>query len=63
MKAFSFSFFFFLAAVLGKSGFEKFQVNKPCMVCLLFTFCVVKYQKKKKKSAAGVARKQSNFRK
>ena len=47
----------FFAAVIGKSGYEKWKVNEPGVFYFLF---YVQSREIPKKTVAGVARKESN---
>ena len=47
----------FLAAVIGKSGYEKWKVNEPGVFYFLF---YIQSREIPKKPVAGVARKQSS---
>ena len=48
----------FFAAVIGKSGYEKWKVNKPGVFYFLF---YVQSREIPKKPVAGAARKESNI--
>ena len=49
----------FFAAVIGKSGYEKWKVNEPGVFYFLFH---VQSREIPKKPVAGVARKESRYR-
>ena len=48
----------FFAAVIGKSGYEKWKVNEPGVFYFLF---YVRSREIQKKPVAGVARKESSY--
>ena len=48
----------FFAAVIGKSGYEKWKVNEPGVSYFLF---YVQSREKAKKPVAGIARKESSY--